>query len=147
MDEKKGNELQDYFSYNPVTGEVSRIYTRGRGKLGVITTKNSTGYLCVNHKNKVYNLHRLAWFLYHGKWPENQLDHVNRDRTDNRIENLREATNRENSMNKESFRGGVYKNNKTGKWRAQIQINGKSIKLGTFTTKELAQQAYRDALP
>lgn len=92
--------------------------------------------------------HRVAWAIYHGDWPENHLDHVNGDKTDNRIENLRSATNAENMRNtglradnKSGFKG-VSWNAGCGKWQAHIRVDGKTKHLGLFDAAEAAHQAY-----
>jgi hypothetical protein len=84
-----------------------------------------------------------------GVWPKFWIDHINGERTDNRWLNLRESTRSENQQNR-----GVNKNNKAGvkgvsrhgnSWRAVISANGRTIRLGTFTSIEEAEIAYKDA--
>jgi len=92
--------------------------------------------------NKDYYTHRIAWLIYYGEWPKNQIDHINQDPTDNRIENLRDVTNAENHKNKT-----LQKNNTTGyvgvskyygKYRARIRINNIDKHLGYYDTVEEA---------
>lgn len=89
-----------------------------------------------------YQAHRVIWAMETGSWPEDQIDHKNHNRSDNRIDNLREATNRENSENR-----SISNKNKSGvvgvifhkdrkKWIAHIKHKGKSINLGQFVDKE-----------
>lgn len=100
---------------------------------------------------KAYSAHRLAWLYIYGEWPEKSLDHANGNTGDNRISNLREATNSQNtanskmrSDNKSGFKG-VHYHPATGKWRARIYCNKKAISLGLFDTPREAGEAYRVA--
>jgi len=92
--------------------------------------------------NKDYYTHRIAWLIYYGEWPKNQIDHINQDPTDNRIENLRDVTQAENQKNRT-----LYNNNTTGylgvskhhgKYRARIRINNIDKHLGYYDTAEEA---------
>jgi hypothetical protein len=94
-----------------------------------------------------YVAHRLAWFYFFGVWPESELDHVNRIRDDNRLENLREATPSQNNKNtvlknSSGFRGATKYFNK---WQSQIVVNGKKLYLGLYDTPEKAHAAYCEA--
>lgn len=110
---------------------------------------NNRGYWRIQIDRKTYQAHRLAWMYMHGKFPDGQIDHINRIKTDNRISNLRECTNAENAQNRP-----IQKNNKSGfigvfwrdldkKWVAQIKINGKPIRIGLFDNKIDAHNAYK----
>jgi hypothetical protein len=93
-------------------------------------------------------VHRVMWALVTGAWPVADIDHINGDRTDNRIANLREASraqNLQNTLNRApgmSGIKGVTFDRQTGKWRPQLKKNGKSINLGRFESCEQAQAAY-----
>lgn len=95
--------------------------------------------------------HRVAWAIYYGKWPEQDLDHINGVRTDNRINNLREASNQENrqnaSMQKNNTSGvnGVYWCKRDNKWRAHVKVDRKIKHLGYFNTIEEAAKARQEA--
>lgn len=95
--------------------------------------------------------HRLIWALETGHWPKDQIDHVNGIRTDNRIENLREASNSQNSMNQgvradnTSGHKGVCWHSGAKKWRAYINLNGKRTHLGFFSCARMAGAAYAKA--
>lgn len=84
----------------------------------------------------------LAWLT--GSWPIHDVDHINHDKTDHRPWNLRDVTCRVNQQNRRNFKG-TYWNKEHQKWRAQISINGKLTYLGSFSTKEEAQQKYWEA--
>lgn len=96
-----------------------------------------------------YATHRLVWFYVHGKWPEHEIDHINGDRSDNRISNLRDvpaAINRQNlrTSHKDKIAGplGAHFNKVSRKWKASICVNYRHTHLGTFATAEDAHAAY-----
>lgn len=127
-------------TYDPITGNIYG----SSGKL--ITSKCKKGYIYpgVWFENKTYRFfaHIFAWYVTYGKMPDNQIDHINGVRDDNRIINLRDVTNQQNQFNRK-VKGVTQRTN--GKWRARIGINGKRISLGDFDTEEEARQAYLDA--
>lgn len=97
---------------------------------------------------KNYRAHRVAWAIYYGRWPDGIIDHVNGDRTDNRITNLRDASLAQNmcnrpapSDNKSGFKG-VYWNSRENKWHVQVSFNGKRKSGGYYRNKEDAVRAY-----
>ena len=100
---------------------------------------------------KLYLAHRLAWLYVHGSFPEHHIDHINRDRADNRISNIREATpaeNRQNaSLQRNSTSGfsGVSWTKRERRWRARIVVNSREIGLGYFVDKQSAADAYAEA--
>lgn len=98
----------------------------------------SNGYLVGNLGGRIYRAHRVAWAITYNRWPIGDIDHINRNRQDNRIANLREATRSENLRNKR-----LQDNNKSGiigvswaqerdQWNVKIGHNGKSINCGYF---------------
>ena len=95
-----------------------------------------------------YLAHRLAWMYEHGEWPDGDLDHADRDGTNNRLSNLRLATRQQNRANsKASGRSGVkgaYRRY-NGRWQARIRANGSLKNLGHFATAEDAGNAYAEA--
>lgn len=108
----------------------------------------SNNYLTIGINGKSYMAHRLAWLYVHGVPPKDQIDHINGDRSDNRIANLREANNFENRRNskvrKDSKSGfkGVFWRAKKQKWMACIGYNYSQVHLGYFETAEEAHAAY-----
>ena len=110
------------------------------------------GYRQLMLDGVLYLEHRLAWFYVYKKWPNFQIDHINEVKTDNRILNLRDVCQTKNLLNQSrpqknntsGFRGVSFQA-KTGKYRAQLMIEGKQHHLGEFETPELAYQAYLSA--
>ena len=146
-------EMNQYLSYDPETGQFTWIKTtlRSNAKVGDIAGKvNNEGYISIQFKCKSYASHRLAWLFTYGKWPINQIDHIDVNPTNNKINNLRDVTDQENKFNRKkvnSFSGymGVYKTRNKNIWRAAIKLNYKFINLGTYATPELASEAYQAA--
>lgn len=124
-----------------------------RGKAAGTRLKNGYWHICVsvNGVKRRFLAHRLAWFLAHGRWPEEDIDHINGDRSDNRIANLREASRSENlqnaAMRSDNTSGvkGVYFNKARGKWQAYIRLDGKQAYLGIFTELADASLAIHEA--
>ena len=90
-------ELIANYKYDPDTGVVFKLAC---GVYLPIGHKNSRGYLVITHNKKSIKAHRIAYALYHGKWPDNELDHINRDPLDNRICNIRDADRTLNNLNR-----------------------------------------------
>jgi hypothetical protein len=109
----------------------------------------SKGYRSVRIQRRNIYAHRLAWVLTHGKWPDDQIDHINRVRHDNRISNLRDVTQRENNLNKlaglraRDVPGTVFLDRSS--WRAQLRIGAGRVSLGSFATKAEAEAALQGA--
>lgn len=107
-------------------------------------SRANDGYIGIQINNKKYQAHRLIWMYHYGKIPAGmEIDHKNRDRADNRIDNLRLVTVQENKFNRKG-KGYTYIKS-TSKYKSQIKINGKSINLGHFDTPEEASEAYLKA--
>jgi hypothetical protein len=115
-----------------------------------VVNPNSEGYLQIMLNKKMYSAHRLAWLYATGSWPTDKIDHINGDRADNRIINLRSVDSVENTRNKalgknnKSGHFGVYWNKQVNKWTANIQVNGRVNHLGTYTDKNEAIAARKN---
>lgn len=110
--------------------------------------KKSNGYQEVTICKKKHYAHRLIFMMFHGRWPI-QVDHIDGDRSNNLISNLREANNAQNnrntglrSTNKTGFKG-VYYNKLNKNYNARITVNYKNIHIGCFRTAEEAHEAYK----
>ena len=140
--------LREYFSYDSKTGIVSRLKrTSNRTTTsGPVGTLGNRGYLTVGFQGRNLCVHRLAWKLHTGEEPPKELDHKNRDKIDNRWDNLRAASRQQNLSNKLKRRGkylaGVSKNGR--KWVAMHGRCGTPsfAYLGTFETEKEAHDAY-----
>lgn len=143
-------------SYDSETGvftwNVSPAQSIKAGTIaGYNDAKATNGYHKIKIAGVVCSAHRLAWLFVHGDWPDSELDHINGERSDNRICNLRPATSSQNSGNVrrhcDNMSGfkGVSWCARTRKWRATIKIDYIQRHLGLFVTKEAAASAYRAA--
>lgn len=146
-------EVFNAFSYNKAEGQIYWKNTdkRVRRLIGKPATKmHNTGYLLVKLKQQVLFVHRLIWLFETGEWPKHTIDHINGDRLDNRIENLRDVTNRENCQNKVRHRKGsligASYSPRDKSYRSFIMIGKKQIYLGYFKTEQEAHQAYMKKL-
>jgi hypothetical protein len=108
------------------------------------------GYITIGIAGRVYKAHRLAWLYVYGSWPKGLIDHINGNKADNRIDNLRDVladgnsqnVRKPNRRNKSGFMGVIWFQNK---WRASMSVNGKSKWLGDYSTPEEAHQVYLEA--
>lgn len=140
--------LKEVLRYCEETGDFYWKISIGRVKHGSLAGhihKNKYKYIKID--NNEYLSHRLAWLYIYGNFPNGELDHINRIKSDNRIINLRDVTNTENSHNRINSNS----NNKTGflgvsiignTYRADIRVNKTLKYLGCFETPELAHKAY-----
>lgn len=145
-------ELRRTFNYDPDTGAFFRIVTcpaqRHRAGREAGTT-NKRGRKTITINSRVYFAHRLAWLYVHGRWPSPAIDHINCNPSDNRIENLREATASQNLANRVLARvplsgaRGVYRRGRS--FSCRLSIDGKQKHIGSFSSIEAAEDAYRAA--
>lgn len=163
--------LRRLLEYIPETGELrwkerpAWMFPRGRynrkltaawwnkryaGK-DALTAANQFGYLNGSIFNKNIRSHRAIWALVHGAWPTGQIDHENGDRQDNRLQNLREVTPKENSRNQKLRKSnssgvmGVFLHRPTDKWYAYIGGGKKRVFLGSFSNYSDAVAARKQA--
>ena len=137
------DRLRELLNYDPSTGIFTwRMQRRGRAKVGTVAgTAHPKGYIRISIDHVDQLAHRLAWVFVHGPIDDSMvIDHINGNRCDNRIENLRAATVCQNMRNckapitNTSGVKGVYLHKQLGKWTASIRIDKKLAHLGTFTT-------------
>lgn len=147
-------KLKELFNYDELNGEftwkISKKYSKRKaGSIAGWITKS--GYIQIEIDGVAYLVHRLIFLYVYGKWPTDQIDHVDGARNNNRLVNLREVTRSENqrnrTINKNNTSGitGVYWTKNTNNWFAAIGLNGKLKHLGYFTNKEDAIVARKAA--
>jgi hypothetical protein len=149
-DENNHPDFSVALRYEKSTGKffwIKRINSRGNpGKeAGNIVTD---GGRFITYKKRRWQASRLAWYFVYGCFPVFCIDHINGNRDDNRIENLREVTVRENMQNMKTHREGKLvgaHKRKNNKWESHIKINGKIIYLGTFDSDKEASDKYWEA--
>lgn len=144
-------ELKKQLNYDPETGIFTWVVScNNQIKTGSMAgTINNRNYICIQINKKIYLAHRLAWVYVYGEWPK-VIDHINGIKTDNRIENLRNVTQKENGQNRKEHRNGHLLGTTYDKalkqWKACIIINKKRIHLGLYQTQENAHNAYLNKL-
>lgn len=142
--------FNDYLLYNEETGQLTWrdtdcVLKRVRNKPA--TSLHGEGYRQVGVAGKTYLAHRVIWHMLHGEWSSKDIDHINGDRSDNRLVNLREASRRENIRNGKgrehtSKYKGVSWDKVRNKWTAYGKVNGKVKNLGRYENEEEAALAY-----
>lgn len=155
--------LRQLLRYDPQTGKLFWL-PRADGPRALqwnaryagqeaFTCVSKYGYHCGGILRKTYQAHRVAWVIYYGSEPYGEIDHMNGNRSDNRIQNLRDvshainARNRVKSTKNTSGVMGVTYCRKDRKWAARIRIRGSEVFLGNFDTKKEAVQARKKAEP
>lgn len=147
--ELTGSNVRELLSYDPESGEFTwRVRPARRtpagSRAGSVIKK---GYRLIGVFGKTYMAHRVAFLWMTGEWPKLQIDHINRDKDDNRWCNLREVDQSTNQENRALARAdnklgilGVHM--RDGKYRATIQVRGVRMCLGAFSTPDDAHSAY-----
>ena len=136
-------ELQSLLVYSSgsLYWKVKRPHINIGDKAGYTLTK---GYRRIKINGIPYPEHHLVWLYHNGHLPEDQIDHINRIRDDNRIENLRECNNSQNSQNRMPEKYGVYFHKKSGKYHVRIRKNGKCVFSEYHDTLNDAEEAYKN---
>lgn len=143
--------LREVLSYDPETGIFRRLFSSGGAIAGSMPgAVDSHGYRQIKIDRRLYLAHRLAWYYAHGEWPAMCIDHINGDKSDNRLCNLRHVTKAENCQNRriasrDSRTGFLGVSQTPYGYVAQIQHGTTMKNLGTHATPELAHAAYLEA--
>lgn len=135
--------LRKHFIYTPETGLFQRLVD------GYSPTKPdpSNGYFRIRVEGKLYYVHRLIWMYQTGAFPEGEIEHEDRDRTNNKWNNISDVPKSINALNKSKLINntsgvtGVYWESRTNKWRAEVQYQGKKYRLGRFIDMQDAANA------
>ncbi|CAB4241385.1 HNH nuclease [uncultured Caudovirales phage] len=136
-------------AFDKATGEIVKTMSNGAERRS-IGSAHSAGYRVTRFDAEVVHIHRLAFFLVEGEWPECQVDHINGNRADNRWVNLRKVSAEINMQNirkatAASASGFLGASPHGGKWCAFLKVDGKSKYLGIFSTPEEAHKTYLEA--
>ena len=143
-------ELKQVLRYEPNTGLLFWTDYAHKSVRGKQAGTLNRGYIVVMYKAKFYKAHRLAWLLAHGQWPQKHIDHINGQKSDNRLSNLRDVDDMLNQQNRYNARvdsksglmgASPYRN----RWKSQIKINGELKYLGVYDTPEIAHAVYMQA--
>lgn len=144
--------LKELLSYNPEDGSFRWLVARGRMRAGQSAGRiSASGYFQIQIDRVLYLSHRLAWMYVHGYWPSMHLDHIDGNRINNSIVNLRECRPFENHQNRVAkpdsgsrYLGVSWDKNRE-KWTASITLRGQKKFLGRFSSEIDAAAAYRNA--
>jgi len=146
------DEAREMLAYDPATGALAwrKAVARNVKAGGKAGSLDARGYGQVRLHRRHYMAHRLVWLLHYGEWPKGEIDHIDGNRANNRICNLREVDRSINTQNlrraKKNSRSGLLGVSPSGpRWQAHIQANKEQFYLGTFSTPELAHAAYLTA--
>lgn len=144
-------QLAELFWYDALSGQLIRRIDGGRwGREkaeAVVGTSHGEGYLVVTVFGQKLLVHRVAFAIANGAWPDGHLDHIDGDRANNRLSNLRVASPGENNQNQRHARsdsgsGLLGVRRMRTRWQAVIKVDGSRKHLGTFDTPEEAHAAY-----
>ena len=144
--------LKELLHYDPDTGVFTWLQAVRSVKAGDVAGRDHhRGYRQIGIDGEVYMAHRLAWLYVNGEFPQEQIDHINHKRNDNRLANLRPASAEENSRNqsprktnKSGFAGVHWQENRN-RWQVTIRANGKMKHLGRYTSLMAAVNVRRAA--
>lgn len=149
LTELTSQRLRELLKYDPLTGAWIWLVKRSGHTSGRRTGISATGkYATIKIYGQGYQAHRLVWLYMTGAWPNAAIDHINRDKSDNRWSTLRQATESQNAANRiapsnntSGFKGVCW-NDQEKKWIARVQVNGRRPSLGYFDCPAAAHFAY-----
>lgn len=145
--------LRELLLYNEQSGQFVWLVSRGKAAAGKIAgSTNRGGYIEIRIDKKTYLAHRLAFLWVAGEMPSGEIDHIDGNRSNNALSNLRDVNGFVNHQNQRR----AHKSNRTGllgvswreskgRYRASIDVDGRKIHLGYFSDKEAAHAAYINA--
>ena len=134
--------INELLIYSPDTGLFTwKINRRGKATAGSIAgSKNGCGYIIIKIDGRSYQAHRIAWLVMYGSFPNDMIDHIDGNRENNKINNLRQATAEQNMWNSVAGKNnktgvkGVSWDNKNKKFRACISVKGKDKQIGRYSS-------------
>ena len=138
-------DIEGHFKY-----EDGKLFRLINDEWHAVCKTNRQGYIITTFRKIRYRAHRIIWFLVKGEQPPENLDHINNDKADNRIENLRVATTAQNAhnertpINNTSGVKGILWDKQTSKWRGQVKANGKKHCAGRYAEIKDAEDAVRE---
>lgn len=146
------DRVSSLLSYDNQSGNITWLVSRGKAVCGAIAgvkwTTQGKWYRVVTIDGRQYFAHRLAWLLHTGQWPRHNIDHIDGNGLNNKIENLRDVPQCENNKNKrksarnQKVWGVRYQYHR---WHAQIKVGGRVKYIGSFATENEAIAARRRA--
>lgn len=157
------NRILSFLSYDPETGIIKwnhptpdkfrshhayAIFAGQHAGKQAFKTERGNGYLCGQFDGNILQAHRVAWCIYNSEWPNDQIDHINGIKSDNRISNLRESSNAENNSNREMLSNntsgfkGVSWHKASSSWRVSVRGNGSRIVKDGFNCALEAAKTY-----
>lgn len=145
--------FKSLFRYDPETGIITWNCDRNHKiKKGMVAgSLSNNGYIYIKPRGLNMSAHRIAWFLYYGDWPKGVVDHINRDKTDNRIANLRDVTQKVNNQNhpprKNLFGvpGIYYRKSRKKCYVVMIGVDNKNVFIGSYESLLDAYAARKSA--
>lgn len=143
-------QLREVLHYEPSTGVFTWATSSGGVQIGTVAgNTNSNGYMVIGIGGQKYRQHRLVWLYVYGEWPALTIDHIDGDRTNNRIGNLRcipQEINMQNrrTASKANASGvlGVYWSERKGGYMASVTTGGKKKRRGPYRSIDRARTAY-----